>query len=545
MFLLRLSYGAACFCICTAWLIPNHFLPWTDFYSDFFAFLSLLFLLVASSWEPKKISFLCVFWCFSVLVVLGQFSFGKYYYLSDFLMILSYLLASFLSYQIGLSTVRKKEFVLGLAQVVVVGAVVTALIGIAQFANYSSFWLMNVRLGRSEGNLGQANNYASLLVLGWVALIYLYRSHRLSTLLYCVLLSVLFLGVVAAESRTTVLQVVVILAALIWFAKKKSLHRDLFVFVPIAGFFALYFSFPFINAVIDIDELGASRLVGAPYANRFDLWVLSVHALCSGGWFGHGWGQSVIANFSVLDQFEGSIVYVKYSHNIVIDLLVWNGPIIGGILVVFLAGWFVRRFFDVNNIESLYLFLSVCVLVVHSLLEYPLAYAYFLFPFALMLGLLDNGYSRTLLLSVNTYLYGLVISALFALSLYWITREYLIIEADNRLMRSQNLKLQVDMNTRLSKDVVLLDQEREFIRFARIPARAGLMPDELERMRKVVYRKPIEVAIFRYSLALKLNGFDEEALVELKKIKNYYGENSYLSYKQLFDQEYLARSEGS
>lgn len=122
----------------------------------------------------------------------------------------------------------------------------------------------------------------------------------------------------------------------------------------------------------------------------------------------------------------------------------------------------------------------------------------------------------------------------FFLIKFW--QEYTVIEKDFRLMRAQNFKLAVDPSARLSKHVVLLDLEREYIEFARTKAKGGLQEDALANVKAIAYANYFPMEIYRYSLFLALNGNESEGLKEFNKMKAFYDHETYEYYKSFYFQ---------
>src|SRR5690606_5411810 len=76
-------------------------------------------------------------------------------------------------------------------------------------------------------------------------------------------------------------------------------------------------------------------------------------------------------------------------------------------------------------------------------------------------------------------------------------------------------------------DVLLLTQLREFLRFARTPAAEGMGDEQLDWMRKVAHRYPYPPSLFRYSLALALNGRAQQASDQLVVLRALHGDRHY------------------
>lgn len=76
-------------------------------------------------------------------------------------------------------------------------------------------------------------------------------------------------------------------------------------------------------------------------------------------------------------------------------------------------------------------------------------------------------------------------------------------------------------------DVILLTQLREFTRFARTEAFEGMTQQEVEWMHRVASRFPYPPSLFRYVLALGLNGQPEEARQQLRVLQSLHSADHY------------------
>src|SRR5690606_32076970 len=93
-------------------------------------------------------------------------------------------------------------------------------------------------------------------------------------------------------------------------------------------------------------------------------------------------------SFLLLDAHwvHGVSAMHEHAHNIFIHLLAETG--IAGALLLLAGVWAWLRGFQWRNItpEGWWLLALLAIIGIHSLLEYPLWYAYFLGPVALLLG---------------------------------------------------------------------------------------------------------------------------------------------------------------
>ena len=119
----------------------------------------------------------------------------------------------------------------------------------------------------------------------------------------------------------------------------------------------------------------------------------------------------------------------------------------------------------------------------------------------------------------------IVVIGCFGWAFVWY--EYSVIDEDYRLMRFESARIGNVRAEQVAPDIFLLTQLREYIRFVRTPVAEGMTVDDLDWMRKVAYRYPYIPSLFRYSLALGLNGDVAGAQEHLYVLKSLYGSDAF------------------
>jgi Virulence factor membrane-bound polymerase, C-terminal/O-Antigen ligase/Protein glycosylation ligase len=249
--------------------------------------------------------------------------------------------------------------------------------------------------GRAVGNLRQPNHLSTLLLMAAAAVVWLSarpRHHGAWPVpAAAALLTALTWAVVATGSRTGMLGIVMLT---LW----GVLDREL----P-AGLRRILWSLPVVYVLCWLgmagwahatgqDFIGESRLhTGSDISSsRFGIWSNTLSLIGWNALGGVGWGGF---NFAwTLTAFPGRpVAFFDHTHNLALQMLVELGlPLgVGVLLLLLLAYWALllqstRRSLGPTPRLALYI---VTLLLVHSQLEYPLWYAYFLLPTAFVWGL--------------------------------------------------------------------------------------------------------------------------------------------------------------
>lgn len=250
--------------------------------------------------------------------------------------------------------------------------------------------------GRAVGNLRQPNHLASLLMWACVAAVYLADRGRLEALGGAFVLPVLLFGlvfaVVLSASRTGVIGVLILAA---WGALDRKLGRAAKLALMAAPLLlALSWVLLAAWATLGDHALGAeTRLAeGAGSPSRLAIIANAWALLKANPWTGLGWGEFNLA-WSMTPFPNRPIAFFDHTHNIVMQLAVELGlPL--SLLILGLLAYSLWRAFALSRaavgedaVARRCAFMLVLMIGLHSLLEYPLWYAYFLLPTAFAFGL--------------------------------------------------------------------------------------------------------------------------------------------------------------
>jgi hypothetical protein len=234
---------------------------------------------------------------------------------------------------------------------------------------------------------------------------------------------------------------------------------------------------------------------------------------------GWGWLQVTEAQQAVALDHPPSHEWITYSHNLLLDLLVWNGVVLGLLLIAGGAAWVYSRLRSCTTVDCWASLIAGGVIFVHALFEFPFAYSYFLLPMAAFVGIIEAEQRRPLggpTFAVPRFVYATSALVLCAF-LPWLWIEYgQVEEMSQRTRFSEAGYILPAGRVATVPDVVLMDSQREFLRFRLTAARPGMSADELANMRAISKRFTPPAVLLRYSLAMGLNGEPAEATRSLR-----------------------------
>jgi hypothetical protein len=249
-------------------------------------------------------------------------------------------------------------------------------------------WIAESSLpGRAVGNLRQPNHLSSLLLWSSIAVVALVETGRLSRRRAAPLLALFVWAVVLTASRTGLVSV--LLLALWGAVDRRLAGRTRLLLLATPAVYALAWWGMAQWAAASAHAFGgAQRLAESDVSSsRFGIWANTLELIRREPWLGVGFGEFNLA--WTLTPFPGRpTAFFDHTHNLPLQLLVELGlPLGGAVLALLLLGLgqgFARawRADGEGGAAARAAMLMVAMIGLHSLLEYPLWYSYFLLPAA-------------------------------------------------------------------------------------------------------------------------------------------------------------------
>lgn len=385
----------------------RHQYPLTTFYQEWWSallgVLAVVILIAPDFWRKPEIPRIAQLPAMLVGVILLQLGMGMGAYFEQTLLFLLYLLFAVLLMLVG-ARLRDCFGMEKLAQVLaiflLIGAELNALIGVIQHFHWSTplNWVIVSKISSSVyGNLAQPNHYANYIALGLISLGLLYQQQRLKASHVALLAMPLLFVLTLSGSRSSWLYLFLMVGLAWWWTRRDAGQRALlrYSLLLVAGFGIMHLvvQLPFL-AGTDSSINTMQRLFGdgASGGIRLYLWRESWLIFAQSPLLGVGFGQFAWHHFQLLPVMQqGNIVGLyNNAHNLIFHLAAETGVVGLLVFVVSLGIW-------INGIRRAPLdtahwwgYAILGVLAIHSLLEYPLWYTYFLAVAAILLGALDE-----------------------------------------------------------------------------------------------------------------------------------------------------------
>lgn len=411
------------------WVLPflhyRHRLPLTTFdqewWSALLGVLALSLLLARDFWQQAEIPRIVQLPAALIAVVSLQGALGKIIYFDKTLLYVLYLLFAALLMMLG-ARLRVSFGLARLAQVLaiflLIGAELSALTGMLQHYRWHT-WLDTVITAKVSsgvyGNLAQTNHFANYIALGLVSLGLLHHQQRLKAGYVAVLAAPLLFVMALSGSRSSWLYLLMMGGLAWWWARRDSAQRPLlrYSLLLIAGFgvMNLIAQMSLMTSASSGSVSTVQRLFDGSATGdiRLYLWREAGLMFTQSPWLGVGFGQFAWHHFQLLPVLQqGNIVGLyNNAHNLIFQLAAEAG--IAGLLALILplGVWLfgLQRRYAISSragtVEKGQLratldaahwwgYAALGVLAIHSMLEYPLWYTYFVAIAAILLGALDE-----------------------------------------------------------------------------------------------------------------------------------------------------------
>ncbi len=525
-----------CFALNLPFVLPWHSLPFPSFSSEFTAYIlglvAVLSLLIAhrniaTIALPRSI----LTPIFLMLLVLVQWSGGYFAYASN--AILTLIVAVWLGLLMIAGANLKTVYglpntVTAFAYSIMLGTVVSAMIGIVQFSGYAEYFagLLASPMPLAEsgvyGNIAQQNHYASYLAFGIGAVSYLRLKRQISSLFTLAIVILLISGLFLSASRSAYIYVfgfsLIALGLRVssWTAKERSRLYLILIFgsglILLVGWVLVSqgIMLPQLQRLFSLSESVGTRL----FLWQHSIWMVQDSPLLGVGWDAFAWklteqiGLGNTPNVWGVDQ---------YAHNIILQLLATTG-VLGLLLIsaplVLSISWQSWRQW---SSERIFVVALLAVLLIHSLLEQPLYFAYFSIYGAILMGFVDSKPCLIRWGRLQMVLLSLCVLVLLCFAAYLGSR-YKQFEA---LFNHTNTNLghakQVDEQLQSLHHVQILKPLVEGYAPELIVPHESSVKEKLALNQRLIRFAPLPENMYRHAALLAENGQLDEAQHQLRK----------------------------
>lgn len=505
-----------------SWLLPSHYQPWTGFHGD--ALISLAMLIgggavMVGSRDPVRWHWLAVLALMSALIPFVQYFSGLVFFLGQAWVSALYLLGFCLALIVGerWESIRKDQAIDGLFLAIGIAAIASVGLQFYQWFNLEGLdiWVMPSVYGRPYANFAQPNKLGTFLLLGLIASGWGYFRQKIGLPVALLMSIFLVFGIALTQSRTALFGMFLLVFLAFFWQKYIASRQVLFGLVGLLIFLLVsYKGIPLISEVLLIDSQSdrfadVSETLNAGL--RPSAYRLFLGAALAKPWFGYGWFHVASAQFAVVDQFPALGTVFLHSHNLFLDLVLWAGWPVGGILSIALCVWMVLSFRAVRDVKAALLMMAVGVVGWHAMLELPLHYATFLLPMGLVMGVLNSKNRSPNVILQSSWWQMLVLFGVAITMLMVVIVDYFKVEKNLTALRFERSIFGKQLTPLAPPDVLALTQLRGFLVMGRFLPKPGMTSYEIESFRQSAIAVPNPANIFRFVQILVLNQRVDEA----------------------------------
>lgn len=522
-------------------LQPHHRYPLTSFYSEWLAFalglVALALLAEKQAWRNMQLPLVALFPLGLIALLILQCTLDRVPYTGQALTAALYLvwvvllmvLGNLLRRALGMATVSTV-----LAWFVLAGGLLSALGALLQ--HYHVATVLDAMIAKKAasavfGNLAQPNHFASYATLALVSLGYLFARGSLNRTAAVACGVPLLLVLALSGSRSAWFYLAALLALAAWLRVRDgneiSVRALKCVVLLSAGFMLAQWlaTLPLFAPEHGLVTTTSQRLFDSPPgpSARLQLWREAWWMFTQFPLLGAGYGQFAWHHFEFQTMFPVAIALgpFNHAHNIVLHLLAETG-FMGALLIAGGASlWLWGLRLVTLDLEHWWLLGLLAVIGIHSMLELPLWYAYFLGVAAIAFGI-----GATQLVSLRLqrigYLAALLVLAAGAVNALSLLHGYRGFE---RLFTGSAGVLDTpqlsDILLQAQRDPVLEPYAELAASFGIAIERVGLR-EKLELNGRVMRFAPIDVVVYRQAMLLAMNDEQQAAQRQFKSAARVY-----------------------
>lgn len=520
------------------WVFPflhyRHENPLTTFdqewWSAMLGLLAFSMLAARDFWKQPEVPRIAQLPIALVVVVLLQLSLHKVAYFDQALLYILYLLFAALMMLLG-ARLRDcfgiERLAIALAIALLAGAELSALIGVLQHYQWHTpldkVVVMQVSSG-IYGNLAQPNHFANYIALGLISLGLLFQQRKLKSR-YVIPLAIPMLFVMTLSgSRSSWLYMLLMVCLAWWSARRDATMRPLLRYSTLLivgfGLMHLIVQISFMagadNGTTTVQRLLAYNGGGDTGGSvRLYLWHEAWLIFMQSPLLGVGFGQFAWHHFQLLPLLHPSNISGLYNnaHNLVFQLAAEAG--IAGLLALFvsLGVWFYGLRRVPPSAAHWWGYSALGVLAIHSLLEYPLWYTYFLAVAAVLFGAFDETRYR-LAIPKLWRLAQLAILLLGLVSLIQLRGDYRQLKGTSAIDSASDA---IEANRRIRENLLavqsgsLLSPYAEMLIISLAEVNADHLKQKIALGENVMHFDPIAPVVYRQTFFLAQDGQLEQA----------------------------------
>lgn len=524
-------------------VIPVDYTIWNTFFKEILVFIAAFFtfsVLLSFKKVTLPVALIPIF--LISLIPIFQWVFGLIYFSTTAILcslyLMSFGLMVFTGYNYNLNY-NYKNILTWFCFLLVFLSVLSSLFAFYQWLNFKNNSVPIIMMlygSRPFANFGQPNHLAIFLFIGLISCFYLFERGFLNKIVLLLISFILIFGLALTQSRTP-LVIGILIFFLMWY-KKNNLNisfklEKVFIVAIILFYILVLFNLEqlnfFIKSLFQLNIVDTTPIVNRLFSDRLDIWMQSFYAIKQNPIVGWGWFQTSFAQLGTTHIYQYHGIYTS-SHNILFDILIWNGCILGGLICCYGIWFLLDLFYNAKSFESLISFFMALAIILYAMLEFPLYYSYFLLPVGFLLGLVKAEQKvGSVFLVRKSIIFFVLIIFIFILSCVW--REY--ISTFYKLSESQEIELNriiQDQPVHNKQKKIIFLEDFKFLSIIKYKIEwiafnpfTCVSDNDIFKYQNIVYSYPTHLNLYKYAQLLAYNKKNKQAKRQLYLISVIYG----------------------
>lgn len=485
-----------------AYLWPIHNLPYIMYTEQILSFISLFLLSLYFLNKKLEIPSISIPLLFITTIPLLQYSFGLIYFSETAILSSCFIFAFFLSIIYGYNLKIDYDFLL---YTIIICALISCIIAFSQWLGFGEGIFVAKLVGnRPFANFLQPNNLSTFLLIGFFCNFYLRKNFN--KYIFITTNIIILFGLALTYSRTGWITLILVSFIIIFRRKENPKLFKEFPFYMVI-FFTFLITIPYLNQILHFFDYGintenlTNRLTTG--GSRFDLWYQQIIAVFLQPWFGYGWNQTAFAQLTATPDFYRSY-QTSSAHNLILELIVWNGIPLGVFINIFFLYLFYIIFF--KSKKSIFIKFIIFTFFLHSLLEFPQNYAFFLFPIGFFIGSCLKSYD----VDKFIFKYNYIFSASIFILLYLTQHDYFYLKNMINTLNRNEYRLENKEN------IFVLTHFSKLVEIYFLPNKTRMEYSQLKEIynftlvtpHESYLRKLIIVSIYNHQSSISIDAFN-------------------------------------
>jgi hypothetical protein len=516
--------------LCISYLLPFHVYPFAAFYNDWLVIFGVGISILAlgrQSFTVVSIPWVTILPLSLALIIAVQALCGMLIVSWDAILPILYCIIAAVCIVLGAtlsSSVSCATRVCGtLSRAYMYAGLISVILILIQYFGWGSFLsplVLNIGSGgiapiRPSANIGQPNNLALLFCISIASTWYLFQINRLRGNISFILILFFLAGLAITQSRIGWL-IIPLSAFLMLHIHKKDNCRQVTGYLTVGLGVAYVF---FVITLPHITQLLQGVTISSPMerigtranSERLGMIYQALQMSVTHPWFGVGWYQFGPQQLAIALKFPPT-AYAQHSHNIFLNFAAELGWVFTIIFFGILVYWiFIINLIKSANKEGWFALLVFLAVFIHSLVEFPLWYAYFLLPVSVLMGVIHQErlgakkivFSRAPIIAISLF---------FILGLILVEKDYRRLTNGFWILEVELKGYQIKELTTERPNITLFPHFYEYFKVLKMEPRSGMTSQEIKMATDVVSRFGYSSALLELALIYALNNKADDAV---------------------------------